>query len=326
MRSKLRLLSAGVFAVASATSALGAPWVPISIHTQDDLTAIDFSDATHGVLGGTSGALYRTDDGVQWIPLEPPLAQTWNVVRRLDAQVMLVARNSLRRTIDAGKNWDAVPTIADGVTIFDILKTDDARLFLLRGLDVWSSSDAGASWQLVYDGVDSQPFTRRLRQVSADTFVALGGRSYDGYTGAHVLRTIDGGQTWEFSLPPIGQILAGDFADATNGLVATLDGSLWRTVDAAATFEPVTNDLPPALVIGDLRAYEGRWIAATNSGIVFTSNDDGHHWKPDYSDILGNAINALDVQSRPTLIGAGGMAFQDDGIFLGEFENESPSK
>ena len=127
-------------------------------------------------------------------------------------------------------------------------------------------------------------------------------------------------------MPPIGQILAGDFSGATNGLVATLDGSLLRTSDAAATFEPVTNDLPPALVIGDLRAHEGRWIAATNSGIVFTSNDDGHHWRPDYSDILRNAANALDVQSLPTLIGAGGMDFQDDGIFVGEFENETAGK
>jgi len=326
MSSSRRLLSAGVFALIFPPLALAAPWVPLTIHAQADLTAIDFSDPTHGILGGASGALYRTDDGVQWDVIESPLIETWNVVRRLSPDVMLVARNSLRRTADAGKTWDAVPSLADGVAIFDILKTNDARLFLLRGLDVWSSNDAGATWQLAYDGADTQPFTRLLRQVSASTFVAFGGRSYDGYSGAHVLRSIDEGQTWEFLLPSIGQILAGDFADPTNGIVATLDGSLWRTTDAGANFEPITNDLPAGLVIDDLRAYRGRWITATNDGNVFTSIDDGHHWKPEYSNMLGNAVNALDVQFVPTLVGAGGSALYDDGIFLGRFEDEPPSK
>lgn len=326
MSSSFRLLGAGVFALTFPAIAPAAPWVPLAIHTQIDLTTIDFSDPTHGILGGTSGALYRTEDGVQWEAMESPLTQTWNVVRRLSPDVMLVARNSLRRTVDAGKTWDEIPTVADGVGIFDILKTNDARLLLLRGLDVWSSSDAGATWQLAYDGADTQPFTRLLRQVSADTFVAFGGRSYEGYSGAHVLRSLNGGQTWEFLLPAIGQILAGDFADATNGIVATLNGSLWRTTDAGASFDPITNDLPASLVITDLRAYRGRWIAATNDGTVFSSIDDGHHWKPERSDMLGNAANALDVQYVPTLVGAGGTALNDDGIFVGQFEDELPSK
>jgi len=326
MSSSLRLLSAGVFALTLPAAAFAAPWVPLTIHTRDDLTAIDFSDPTHGILGGTSGALFRTDDGVQWDALEPPLAETWNVVRRLSPDVMLVARNSFRRTVDAGKTWDAVPSLPDGVAIFDILKTNDAQLFLLRGLDVWSSSDAGATWQPAYDGADTQPFTRLLRQVSADTLVALGGRSYDGHSSAHVLRSINGGQSWEFLLPSIGNILAGDFADTTNGIVATLDGSLWRTTDAGASFDPITNDLPAALVIDDLRADHGRWIAATNDGTVFTSVDDGHHWKPERSDVLGNAINAINVQYVPSLVGAGGTALNDDGIFLGQFEYDPSSK
>ena len=326
MLSKFRLLGAGVFAVTSSSMAIGAPWLPLSIHTQTDLTSIDFSDPTHGLIGGTSGALYRTNDGVQWTALEPPLAQTWNVVRRLDSEVMLVARNNLRRSVDAGKNWDTVPTVTDGVSIFDILKTNDARLFLLRGLDIWSSSDAGASWQLAYDGVDTQPFTRLLRQVSADTFVAFGGRSFEGYSGAHVLRSTNSGQSWDFLLPPIGQILAGDFADASNGIVATLNGSLWRTQDAGASFDSITSDLPVALVITDLRVHQGRWIAATNDGTVFSSTDDGHHWIPERSDILGNAVNALDVRYVPTVVGSGGTALNDDGIFLGQFEDALPGK
>jgi len=101
---------------------------------------------------------------------------------------------------------------------------------------------------------------------------------------------------------------------------------LWRTTDAGASFDPITNDLPAALVIDDLRADHGRWIAATNDGTVFTSVDDGHHWKPERSDVLGNAINAINVQYVPSLVGAGGTALNDDGIFLGQFEYDPSSK
>ena len=326
MTSSVRLLSAGLFALTLPATTFAAPWVPLAIHTRNELTSIDFSDPTHGLLGGTYGVLYRTEDGVQWDELESPLSESWNVVRRLDPDVMLVARNSLRRSIDGGKTWDPVPSLVDGVMIFDILKADDTRLFLLRSLDVWKSGDAGATWQLAYDGADTQPFTSLLRQPASKILVALGGRSYEGYSGAHVLRSIDAGYTWEFLLPPIGEILSGDFADATNGIVATLDGSLWRTTDAGGTFDAIANDLPAALIIDDLRAFNGRWIAVTNDGRAFSSIDDGHHWTPEHSDLLGNAINRIDVHFVPTLVGAGGMALNDDGVFVGHFEEDLPEK
>lgn len=326
MSSKHYLLGAGILALALPGAASAAPWLPLAIHTRSDLTTIDFSDPTHGIIGGVSGALYRTDDGVQWEELVSPLSESLHVARRLSPEVMLIARNSLRRSIDGGKNWDAVPSIPDGVAMFDILKAGNGQLFMLRSFDVWVSGDAGASWQMTYDGADDQPFTHRLREAAADTYVAFGGRSYDGFSAAHVLRTIDGGQSWQFSTPPIAQILGADFAAAANGIVATLDGALWRTTDAGASFDPIDSDLPAGLVINEIRAWQGRWYAATSDGNLFSSLDDGLHWKPEYNDGSGNAINALDVRFVPIAVGAAGTGIGDDGIFGSPFEDAKPGK
>ncbi|MCC7173726.1 MAG: hypothetical protein IT159_00900 [Bryobacterales bacterium] len=111
--------------------------------------------------------------------------------------------------------------------------------------DIWVSLDGGGDWMLVRGG-DGAPVRAvyALPEQSGVVFVALGGDASAGLDRPRVLRSLDGGLTW--------QNLTGDLPRGTvNGVTADPSGSAVY----AATSEGVF-----LVLLDGISARPGRWI------------------------------------------------------------------
>lgn len=131
-------------------------------------------------------------------------------------------------------------------------------------------------------------------------------------TPGDILHTKDGGSTWKFQARGLGTLRSVDFQNETRGLAGTVDGTLYRTTDAGASWTDVTSTLPRAPQGFCGIAHVGNHVHAVGryTGRVadyFRSTDGGETWK--YSDLSSLAEALVDVLFLDSEVGLmGGMA------------------
>jgi photosystem II stability/assembly factor-like uncharacterized protein len=236
-----------------------------------------FPDSKYGVhcydidaLNGTSawvvgwtqaeGAIARTDDGgVTWdvkyrTPDSPPLLDSWyKSISALDTQTAWVAGNS----VDYNGN---------------------------KGPSLIKTTDGGAHWTAVNTAIPQTDSVNDVELVDANTAwvtTSLGA----------VLKTIDGGATWERQSDGSGAFKVSAcsskcaWAACRNGTILhTSDGSTWTTQTSGAG-----SDLNGIIAVDDHTA----WASAQNHKVLRTV-DGGATWNAQYP-WPGSMIEAVDA-------------------------------
>ena len=146
---------------------------------------------------------------------------------------------------------------------------------------LFKSTDGGASWTL-------STLERPTSNVAADPVHPS--TLYVGVANDHfLLKSTDGGAHWA----PSGQGLANRFSqfpvsvtvDPSNPrrLLLASSGRIWRSADAAASWQPATNGLPPSYIpplsVAFVARPAGTAFALTYGGL-FQTTDAGLSWKP----------------------------------------------
>jgi photosystem II stability/assembly factor-like uncharacterized protein len=127
--------------------------------------------------------------------------------------------------------------------------------------------DGGGQWQLVRQGLPGWFRVMRQVTVAADDHLTayLAGSAYDT---DNVLRTTDGGQTWEVldgNLPDVPvNVIAVDVRPDVNVIYAGTEFGVYRTRDDGVSWDRFGDGLPNTAVI-DLRldSVRRRLVAAT---------------------------------------------------------------
>lgn len=319
MNRRLALVAVVVACGRSRGPTLPAPAILFSLAPQPSgttalLQAVSApSAAVVWVSGHTAAVLRSTDGGATWERLTVPGAADDSLqfrdVHAIDADTayLLAAglgpRSRIYKTSDGGRTWERQFTNADSGAFYDCFAFWDAR----RGLAfsdavaghfvVRITQDGGASWPLVPAASLPPPQPGEGAFAASGTcVVALGNRHVWIGTGAaaaaRVLRTADGGDTWDVSLTPIagggtsglaalafrdtlhGVALGGNVADpnrrAANVAVTEDGGRTWR-LTASPTF---------AGAVYGAAVVPGRagWLLAAGPRGLDYSTDEGRRW------------------------------------------------
>jgi photosystem II stability/assembly factor-like uncharacterized protein len=155
-------------------------------------------------------------------------------------------------TSDGGQSWT---TQYNGPADLDELDFTDAEHGWAVGEDAMlATSDGGATWTAVTDPCAA---IRSVHFVSADLgFAVFGGITValdGGYPavqdGGRLLRTNDGGRTWQVVATAPASVQTACFSDSRNGFLAT-PGKIWRSTDGGLTWSATLTEPGPAEIAG----------------------------------------------------------------------------
>jgi len=261
--------------------------------------------------GAGSTVLRTTDGGLTWQKLNVTTETLdFRDIDAIDAQTAYAMSigngpaSRIYKTIDAGKTWTLQFKNDDEKAFLDAMSFWDANHGIAFGDSVdkqfyiLTTSDGGHTWSRVPPANLPPAQGNEGAFAASGTNIAVFGKSQawigtGAATKSRVLRTSDGGRTWQVAGTPLasgpstgifsiafrdakhGVIVGGDYTkeqDAVDNLALTSDGGVtWTLVKGLSGFRSVVAYVPgmktPAL------------IALGPSGGDY-SLDDGRTWKP----------------------------------------------
>jgi photosystem II stability/assembly factor-like uncharacterized protein len=300
-------------ALAGATLALAlapAPaWVPQQSGVTARLRGISAVSSRVAWASGSNGTVLRTADGGKTWQLRPVAGAESLDFRDVDAVSDTVAyvlsigpgaSSRIYKTVDAGARWELQLANTDPKVFLDAMAFWDAGrgVAFSDSVDgrfvVFTTANGGRAWDRIPS--DRLPPARdgEGAYAASGTNVAVWGRDqvWIGTTASRVLRSSDGGRTWQIADAPLATgtsagIFSIAFRDALHGIVV---GGDYRKESDAVDNVAITSDGGATWTLvkeGGLSGFRsavawmngspGSWIAVGPSG-VDQSLDDGRTW------------------------------------------------
>lgn len=149
---------------------------------------------------------------------------------------------------------------------------------------VFVSLDAGATWDLVYEGEDGRVFTSVRFAETHEGYIWVASMTDDGRQ--HIIhRSRDGGSTWAHHSLPIAlageevvhvALVALDLENPDTAWISAgpfLDDTLYRTTDGGQSFEPVYH--PQAAIIDGALDDEGAvWLVVSGNKVLRSTDGE----------------------------------------------------
>jgi photosystem II stability/assembly factor-like uncharacterized protein len=259
--------------------------------------------------GAGSTVLRTTDGGATWQKLTVTSDELdFRDIDAVDAETAYVLAigtgpaSRIYKTTDAGKTWTMQFRNEDPKAFLDAMSFWDANNGIVFGdsvdgqLYIMTTDDGGRVWSRVPTASLPPALENEGAFAASGTNIAVFGKSHAWIgTGAaakaRVLRTSDGGRTWQVANTPLaagpssgifsiafrdaknGVIAGGDYRkeqEAVDNLAATNDGGVtWKLVKGLSGFRSVVAYVPGMKTL----------IAIGPAGGDY-STDDGQTWKP----------------------------------------------
>jgi len=196
---------------------------------------------------------------------------------------------ALYRSRGNGSLWTCVQPETDPLTVPMVKSGPEGTLFAGGFRNLYQSSDEGSTW-----------LVRRASGSNVQSILFLGTHLLLGTHGQGVLRSQDGGATWQASSAGMQSAITAVRSLPDGRVVAGTSGGLFATSDLGASWDRIHPDLPLIQHITDVVVDgQGRLVAATNAGVWRHDADDG--WSA-----LGPpgmpAIRDLDIADDGTLL------------------------
>ncbi|HKC26254.1 MAG TPA: SBBP repeat-containing protein, partial [Thermoanaerobaculia bacterium] len=236
--------------------------------------------------------------------------------------VQEMAETSAYKSTDGGATWfrSSKGLGAQFTTSLALDPLQPATLFSSSFEGIYKTTDAGASWKRVSE-VNANFVV--VDPHSSSTLYATTGYNYATIAAGTVLKSTDGGSTWN----PSGSGLTGSFLDvrrvavdptSSSKLYATTSAGLFRSVNAGASWippaGPVASSAMGAVAVDPVNpvvVYMGEQAGTANG--LFKSTDGGQTFAPaNVGFSSGYAVSAIRVdKNAPSTV----YAASDKGLF-----------
>lgn len=225
-----------------------AQWAPQRMPSGlPNLTDIQFLDPDRGyAVAAIGGAVKTVDGGQTWTTLntgiQSSLRDLWFVSPDTGYAVGNIA--VVLRTTDGGRTWTHRDLSNTGQSVNGVWFRDADHGFVTQGDQIWQTSDGGLTWSpaYTYNGALAIFTFRYLKFPGGGlTGYAVGGFSGSFGNVAEVVKTTDGGQTWQIaypasSSPSLGGVSALAFANPRVGYLADVQSRLFRTTNGGRSW------------------------------------------------------------------------------------------
>lgn len=244
MRYSIRaLLALSLFA----SAAWGQGWRPHSSSIKGDLVAIYFTSATRGFVAGDEGYLASTSDG----------GRTWK-----------------KHELNTTEN------------INEIYFRNEDNGYLVAGRKVFITIDGGFSWRetVIFRPTDfrnNTPTFLSIRFADKRRGLAIGSilNSKGNVIDSLVMRTVDGGDTWQrLVVPSKLELFHVDFNGSSHGWIVGDNGLVLATTDSGDTWRLQKSGTTNALYNVDFRDDEEGY-AVGEAGTILRTQNGGASWE-----------------------------------------------
>jgi len=283
-------------------------WTQQEINTNAQLNDVFFLNENIGWINGTN---FETEQGIIFFTANAGI--TWDsisTVPRGDMELFFVdslmgwgnltwsSEAGLYETVDGGFNWDKISSEFAEYTDLDFVNADEGFFIerventLLLPSSLFKTNDGGETWQFI-DSIcgysqDSIIFSRPEQIEFLDSnlgYVSYSWSGAGGFNGRSLMKTTDGGLTWEIKSFPFYAYYF-TFINENIGYAYLYNSDLYRTNDGAESWEILSDQGVNSL---SFFTPDNGWICVGES-IKYT-NDGGFSWMTQYS----NESNILDI-------------------------------
>ncbi len=299
---KLKLLLMALVAViftASSYAQLNDNWKWLNPSPQGNtLNSVDFVDNNTGYSAGTYGTLLKTTDGgAEWTQISTGTDRNLISMCFVNASTGYVggARQLLRKTTDAGQTWQnlQLPVQGQWDTAYYVMdinfvtpNTGYVVGFFQLESKIWKTTDGGSSW--VTQGTGGADYLKKTYFLDEITGFAFGGPTY-----SEVIKTTNGGATWQSVSQESYIAYSMCFINATTGVYGCADGRVYRTVDGGNTWNFAM--CPSSLDITSIHFINATTGFGFGSGSVYIKTTDaGQTWN-EYSIGVGSVNQYFDA-------------------------------
>ncbi len=261
--------------------------------TGQDLWDVHFIDEDIGVAVGDSGTIIRsTDGGLFWYQVMENDTINFKKVKFFNAQVGLAIGSDIFKTTDAGKSWMRVDLQND--RFFDLEIVDESTC-LVTGVPtaLLKSTDFGETWEVLVDqNIRHDDYFNYdfglLSFVDKNTGYNV---SYGFNLHYKILKTIDGGQSWDTIYREITQAVnyelttleAFSFPEENLGFKGGwYNPLLQKTTDSGLTWNETTEDIGH-ISINDFhitKEMPNAYFACGWHNKIYKSSNQGDTWPP----------------------------------------------
>ncbi len=180
--------------------------------------------------------------------------------------------------------------------IISFIDISGTNIFAAKwGGGLFLSTDNGASWSAINNGLDSSIFI--------SSFIVNGNNIYAGtYNNKGIFKSTDNGVSWNVINNTLPSMVTSFAVSGENLFAGTLERGVFLSTDGGISWDAVNNGLTDTLV-KSLAISGTKIFAGTNKG-VFLSSDNGNSWNS-----IGTGL--------PINIGIKTLAISGSNIFVG---------
>jgi photosystem II stability/assembly factor-like uncharacterized protein len=301
-------------------------WYEIDVPTENNLNDIDFPTDMVGYIAADSGILLKSiDGGENWDEvihsgIDPTNSFNFVDIDFVDADngfaVTGPTMPTVFKTVDGGTTWEDISAPFTSVCYKNSLFAIDANNTFLGGAGCFQSGQIerfnNGVWSVM--GVNYESFDTYETVLSIDFYNNNYGLA--AMRGQFMLRTIDGGTTWDTiptGISATGHLTSVDIVNDTLayagydengggfGILRTVDGGLtWeQDMESATFFYPAFLSVAHSS-IGDI--YSGALSSNSPGGLIFERTTGNTWW--DYQQV-DQAIYSMDGYGDDVMFGVG---------------------
>jgi photosystem II stability/assembly factor-like uncharacterized protein len=223
-----------------------------------------------GILysGSEKGAFRSTDKGENWMSIaRPGNGFVFNLKKDKKNRIYALTYGSgLYRTTDKGESWVRLDQNLFHNYFIAMAFDSLDNIYAGDGNRIFNSSDDGQSWIKMYEGIPLSAVTGLAVSPRGNIFAAV---DYEG-----VLRSTDGGDTWELKSDGVSKYLSTLNIDENGNIYVTKmnKGGIWQSTDEGENWNDFTSNLPLTQVNRIIFRDNELYLATDES--VWKSNPD----------------------------------------------------
>ena len=280
-----------------------AGWEPVDSGVAQDLNSVFFICLNRGSVVGDDGVILRTGNGgINWTLQSSGVPDNLYGVSYYGYTITLAvgASGTILLTNDSGQTWmlkqtGMLDSYASGQMITDTIGVAVGvnaifQAFVTRTNDGWNTWQS-TSFYIEHDAIMYEGWLSDVYFMNESVGVATA--VVDVPPGGAIVRTADGGTTWQTVYFCTEALTGVDVTWEGNGYAVGAHGTILKSVDAGQTWIPLSSGVNEMLQGVDFPS-ETVGFAVGGNGVILRTDDAGVTWKRQAS---GTPENLLGVQS-----------------------------